>query len=476
MSNKTKNQQLNTRFNWVKISKKIVLCLAIVISIVSLTDRKKIFLSDQSNNHIIKKWSSFYDYTLDNDVDILLIGNSHITTGVDPYVLSNATNTTSYILANSGVNIVDAWFHLNEALKIKKPNLVVLETYCINNSEKPIGNAVIPYFQSFDAHKNTLLKIQNMPLIFKSDYWLSAWSSTIRNHSFIFNQFETIKHNIATDISSSEEPTSLNLGRFARFDTGLDSNTLKKYETNGAPVNFENSMLSEYSTQYLHKIIKTCNDNNIQFMLLTIPMYHKHIKNYTIWKKKLKAELNQYSTLKWLDLQENYDTLVYTPEMFENTYAENQHLSNLGMSVSAYKLADFVISNFSNHLPNRSTDENWIANFNQTPHFIYNQKYNKNMSNCSLICQNELINQYKIEELLVEKSEQSNLLILKIKKEKNINLPKKLEIKLAIISGNEKYEVVVPMKSDVNIFPNKNAVYFCNINNKITVNKLLNIE
>jgi hypothetical protein len=166
-------QMIEKPFSWWKFSAKILLLFLIILSVVIFTDKKGYFTADQSNNHIRKKWAFFYDYTKTKEVDVIILGNSHVITGVDPFVLSDATSSTCFILGNSGTGIIDAWFQLGEALKHTQPKLVVLETYCIGNGKKPKGEA-IPYLQSFDAQKDVFYKLRCMPQLFYSDSWIEA--------------------------------------------------------------------------------------------------------------------------------------------------------------------------------------------------------------------------------------------------------------------------------------------------------------
>jgi hypothetical protein len=122
-------------FSWWKFSIQLFVLFAIVVSVVIFTDKQGYFTADQSNNHIKKKWAFFYDYSEAKDVDVIILGNSHVITGVDPFVLSSAISSTCFILGNSGTGIIDAWFQLGEALKHTRPKVVVLETYCINNEK-----------------------------------------------------------------------------------------------------------------------------------------------------------------------------------------------------------------------------------------------------------------------------------------------------------------------------------------------------
>ena len=70
-----------------------------------------------------KKWDSFYEFIGKNNVDVLLLGNSHLYSGINPKNLSAALGVNAFILASPGTNIADTYFGLKEALKKTKPNL-----------------------------------------------------------------------------------------------------------------------------------------------------------------------------------------------------------------------------------------------------------------------------------------------------------------------------------------------------------------
>ncbi|GHT01737.1 hypothetical protein AGMMS49525_03340 [Bacteroidia bacterium] len=345
-------------FSWVKFALKLLLLFTSVLLIVLYLDKKGYFMSDQSNNHTKRKWDAFYSFTKTRNIDVLIVGNSHVFTGIDPFVLSVLTNTNTFMLGNSGAGIADAYFSLGEVLQKIKPKLVVVETYAIGGSDKMEGMAEI---QSFEAHRDVAYKLRVMPEFFKSDNWVKLWSPTIRNHSFLFKNPEQIAFNKKHPIKPA--PEEFYLGRFARFGTGLDESTLMKYETLGAPVDGRKYVLSEHSKKYVKKIVELCQSKDVPVLFLTVPMYYKHIAHYEVWKAGLNEELQKYPATKWLDLQSPYDAKIYTPEAFENTYDANQHLSNYGMMITAYKIAEYLNRQYS--LPDRSQQQVWLTDFRE---------------------------------------------------------------------------------------------------------------
>jgi len=463
-------EKIQKTFSWLQFSIKILILFTAVFLMVFFTDKKGYFIADQSNNHISRKWASFYEYTKTKEVDVVILGNSHVITGVDPFVLSDALGSTCFILGNSGTGIIDAWFQLGEALKHVQPKLIVLETYCINNGKKPDGDA-IPYFQSFDAQKNRLYKLQCMPQLFYSDSWVEAWSPSIRNHSFLLTDTARIKYNMKNP--NLPKLKKLDLGRFARFDFGLQDSILQKYDSIGSPVNGEEYQISAFTKKYLEKIMKMCEERNIPVLFFTVPMYYKHISNYDVWKITLSEELQKYPTTKWLDLQMPYDTAIYTPNMFENTYEGNQHLSNLGMTVTAYKLATFINSNYPDLLPDRSKDIKWIEDFKITDYFAYNQDIANGMNGFTSIVKDKQVNDFHIKELVLQGNKETNRLILKITKQDN--LPNMLTVQCNITMQGNTFIASIQMYSVKDIFPPKHKVYLADIRKEVKINELLNI-
>jgi len=457
-------------FSWLQFSIKILILFAAVVSVVFFTDKKGYFIADQSNNHIRRKWASFYDYTKTKEVDVIILGNSHVITGVDPFVLSDALGSTCFILGNSGTGIIDAWFQLGEALKHVQPKLIVLETYCINDGKKPKGDA-IPYLQSFDAQRNKLYKLQCMPHLFYSDNWVEAWSPSIRNHSFLLTDTTRIKYNIKHP--NFPKSKKLDLGRFARFDFGLQDSILHKYDSIGSPVNGKEYQISTFTKKYLEQVMKMCEERNIPVLFFTVPMYYKHISNYDVWKTTLNEELQKYPNAKWLDLQMPYDTVIYTPDMFENTYDKNQHLSNLGMTVTAYKLATFINNDYPNLLPDRSKDLKWIDDFKTTDYFVYNQDVTKGMTGFASIVKDMQVGDFHIKELALQENKESNRLILKITKQDN--LPDILTVLYNITMQENKFIAPIQMYGVKDVFPPKHKVYIADIRKEAKINELSNI-
>lgn len=65
----------------------------------------------------------------ENSMDVLLMGSSHMLTGVSPLLLWEDYGIVSNSLAQNGQVIPVTYYHLQEALRTQKPRLVVLDVY-----------------------------------------------------------------------------------------------------------------------------------------------------------------------------------------------------------------------------------------------------------------------------------------------------------------------------------------------------------
>ena len=353
---------------------KLITFSAIIVLIIAFTDYKGYFNPDYSNDHTRRKWNSYYEFTKQNPVDVVLVGNSHLYTGISPENLSTALGANCFILASPGTTMTDTYFCLKEAISVSKPKIAIVETFTLNDydSYQLKAGTLSDQFKSFSARKNIAQKLISTPFLFKSSSYLPAWSNTLRNHSFIFTDTMQLHRNI--QLSNVEEAKSqgLYLGRYIRFTSGIEDSTLLKYDKPGfVAYDYAQNLASEEAKKYLMKTVELCKANDIQLVLLTLPMYYKHVHNYETYKKDLVSTLAN-APYHWLDLQLPYDTAAYTPACFENTVNSNQHITYYGSCVSAYKLANYIKSTIPKALPNRYAETSWKQMFYATDGYFEN--------------------------------------------------------------------------------------------------------
>ena len=380
-------------------------------------ESKGYFNPDNQNNHTIRKWNSYYDFSKHNKVDILLVGNSHLYTGINPKNLSAALGCNAFILASPGTQLDDHYFAIKEAIKVNKPKLLVLETYGLKKlepTEKKEGE-LSDQFKSFAARKDFWIKLKSTPNLFSISNYPYAWSNTLRNHSFLLNDYEQIEENIKDKNKYQNSTKELYLGRYVRFQTGIEDSTLQKYEELGAPVNGEKYETNTLQEQYISDVIELCDSNDIEIVFVTVPMFEKHINKYYSWKNKLatsfgdKYALDEY----WLDMQDSINYKGFTKHSFENTYSSNQHLTYPGSLIATYKLIEFIENKERIILPDRRNDEEWINLFYTEEGFLENNSPKENDKKNKVLFSSD--KNEGIKEILMLEKEKFNTVLLKFR-------------------------------------------------------------
>lgn len=414
------------KFPWVKFTLKLAFLFWAVLTVVLITDEKEYFVGDQSNNHSGRKWKAFYDFAgkKSKNVDILVLGNSHASAGVEPYILSENTNSYCFILNTPGAGSVDLYYNLVEVLKYCKPKLVIVETSCL------IGDGIGKEWasiQSIESKKGFWNRLSLIPHYLSSDDWVKAVSPTIRNHSFLLTDTARIAFNIK-NVGKNKNPQKCDfeIGRFSHGNDGMTDSVYNLYKKNPGPLKCKSCYIAEKTRKYVHKLYDLCEENGIELMFLTVPMHPLAYESYDYLKKVNQKFINEFPHARWLDLQQNCDTTIYTRATFNNEYGGWQHNTYSGMVLNTYQLCNFIYHNYAGKLPNRSKDKNWIADFGKDENFIYNQPAANASKDCHILAQNVDINGIHIRECFIIKGTDNNTMVLKA--ESATALPNKLGV------------------------------------------------
>lgn len=406
----------------LKASLKLLFVILLLFAGLHYSDSKGYFDPDHTNNHVQRKWNSLYEFSKSNNVDVLLVGNSHLYSGVNPKNLSAALGANAFVLASPGTAIADTYYALQEALKQCEPALVVVETYGIYdfNPYELTAGQLSDQFKSFSARKNWWVKACSTPMLFSAENYPYAWSNTLRNHDFIFTNSEQLGENInliKNNKQSQSQKDELYLGRYVRFISGLDDTVLDRYEKHGPVVDGSQYRYSKYAEKYVGKIVNLCERNGIEVLFLTVPMYKDHVGYYQDWKNSLNRLLSRFQK-PWFDLQLPMYEKDYPPICFENTASPNQHLTYQGSLVTSYKLARYISDTLNISLPKRSEDPSWRAMFYGEEGYFENYTVNSDDEKNWQLLKNKKVGTVELEEILLieEENNQKNFMV-KIKRD-----------------------------------------------------------
>lgn len=319
--------------------------LAVVICLVAVCDHRRVFAQEEDNNHTGKAWHYLYRYAEPDSggIDVMILGNSHAYTGILPDLMTETLHKRSFILAAQGVYITDCYYMLEEALTVVHPQLLVIETYTLADYKQKelTGISLNSQFQSFENRKNVWLKLKSTPALFSLENAPFAWSRTLRNHSYLFDNTLLVLYNLKNPHPPVYENEEY-LGRFVSFTSGLTQATLDRYDKEGPPVDGNDMTVGKEAEQALAKIRALCEKKGIRVMFLTVPMYHLHIQHRSGLEKNLATHIGDTP---WLDLQyPGYDK-IFTEDCFEDTYSPNQHQTVRGAYFTTSYLNAFIQQN-----------------------------------------------------------------------------------------------------------------------------------
>lgn len=398
-----------------KLIIKLLLLAVIILGTIYYLDASKYFSYD--NDHVEKRWNGLYNFTKTNDVDVLILGNSRTYCGVNPKTLSVRLGANSFVLATPNGNLTQAYYNLREALVLTKPKLVLIETSMLNesNMETKGGEGKSYLYKDFSARRNLWEKMISTPNWFDIEEYPFAWSTSIRNHNFIFNNTDQLKKNYE-NVKTAKIDSSLFLGRYVRFTSGIKDSILEKYKTDGPAINGKDLIIDPEQLNSFDLLIKLLEENNIKVAFFTVPVYKEHIADYDIRYQKIKELIETKHGFDLYDFQEYYEENDFTPICFENTYG-NQHMTYLGSMLLTYKLADSIENSYAfAALPNRKMDQKWHNIFYNQENYFFNNTPLVQAGKVLFVKHDLAVNGCTVKEIAYIDGKKNNILAVKIPK------------------------------------------------------------
>lgn len=227
-----------------------------------------------------------------NTLDVLILGDSLAYTSFSPLQLWNAYGMTSYVCAQSGQKVQETYYMLKTALETQQPKLVILETNFMFHEQKGVN-----------AFKQTIAE--------KANYYLPIF------------RFHDIWKPLLVKTAYTEE----NYKGFQIRDN------VKAYTGGTYMVETTDTReFAEFVDDYMGKIIKLCEENQAQILLVSAPSP----KNYNYQKHNKLTEYAQSKGLPYLDFNVMTDTIGI--DWKSDALDAGDHLNLLG----ACKVTEYI--------------------------------------------------------------------------------------------------------------------------------------
>ena len=282
--------------------------LFIIIFIILLQFCTKVFVL--KGNGYGSDVISFYNVKK-NSLDVMFFGSSHSYATFSPDIIRRETNLKSYNFATQQQPIYMTYYYMKEALKRQKPKFFVLEERMLAIGEDYTTEGVIR--DAIDKMKFSYNKINiiSASVENKKD-WPSYYFNIIKYHS---RYNELTKNDIKTALTNKGINNQGYIALDAKENIIVDNSEILKIT--------EKEKISKKNLDYLKKIIKLAEDNNIKLIIVKSPC------------KLIEEDYKKYNWIEDYARKHNIEYIDYNKKVEElnitiNDYYDEGHLSKYG--------------------------------------------------------------------------------------------------------------------------------------------------
>ena len=286
-------------------------------------------------NEIIRTWHCFYALEK-GEAEVLVVGSSHAYSTFDPWVISQSTGMSSYVLASNSQNTVQAYFNVKEALHYQQPKAIILEAFSLdNNNNFRYGDTPDRDWKkkaNIDGMRFGLTKLEAVMEQYEGRNWSYALLPIARCHSN-WTDIVSIGSNLNFYMKGIR-----NFSSFRPSRTSMSADTQRLYAE--ADYNPAEWVISGSNELYFHKLAQLCREEGIPFYVVMAPMYDVYIRsiNYDSCFEKI-SSLAESEGVYYLDCNRHYNEIGLTAQDFEDAFNGYHHLNGSG----AEKVTRFVM-------------------------------------------------------------------------------------------------------------------------------------
>lgn len=210
-----------------------------------------------------KTYVGFYEMER-NSIDVLFLGSSHAASAFIPQEIYDQQGIRSYNLGCEMQNMVVSYYWLKEALRFQKPKVVVLDCYVLFDFDKSqsLNTAESGTRKALDYMRWSSVKTEAVHTICEEDKGQSEISYYLPNVRY-HDRWKSLEPNDFKSYGKKSETKGF--APRPEIWRGTYYHTLSKMYT----VNQEAP--NELMKEYLDKICKLCEENQIQLILVKTP-------------------------------------------------------------------------------------------------------------------------------------------------------------------------------------------------------------
>ncbi len=323
-------------------------CSFVIILLLITMALNSVFIV--KTNHREKLLGGIYGNTEDK-LDVVLLGSSHMNSGISPNVLWNQYGITSFNYATGGQPIDVTYYILKDVLKYHENPIVVVDLYYLGLTDKfgadgYVRNALdsIKFsFNKLDAIINCTPRNQWLNYLFPIFKYHDRWKELTKN-DFEFN------------------PLS------AYYEKGFDAGIAEYGEENTSDTSITGTVdLVPKSEEYLNKIIDLSKKEGFKLIFTATPHDYNSTATLDHW---VEEPAKMFNKIEEISKENNIPFINYnkiTEELgfdFKSDMFNTGHLNVFGAEKITLSLGEFLKENYT--LTDHSTDvefEKWESDY-----------------------------------------------------------------------------------------------------------------
>ena len=286
-----------------------------------------------SDSKYRQKLETFYELP-ENSVNILIFGNSHAVTALNPAILNAQLGVNTYNLGQGGQELIVTYHYMQEALKYQKPQLIILEAYNtrgVNDTRSLPSN-----LQSLHALRPSINKYEAIANYVPPAYYIEALLPAVSMH----HNWSVLPR---SDVSSTSSSYPLSNG-FRAINSQLSPQNFQLYKSDSIKDAGQNFVpLLQQKRYWLKKIKDLCKRHEVPLLFTVTPILPAYLQDrqYHLWSDNL-AEASKLYKLFYFDMNSQQLQKRWKRGHFANEVSSFHHVNKDGAALASKLLGQYI--------------------------------------------------------------------------------------------------------------------------------------
>lgn len=286
------------------------------------------------------RWIEFYETALDDEIDVLIVGNSQSLTAVDCELLSTRLNKNFFAIGHDGATISSLYWSVRHALNYTSPSAICLETKCFG-----FAAGLYQFKLAIESRKDLGFRKADLSVLEATEelHGISSIPFTLFGSSLSFP--EILEMDPIRTIKSMEkwskpiQSKKTKLGFYNHYTEGIGDELMARYESGETGRDYKDALPLEQDIEYMERLILLCERKGISLLFFETPYFQADQKSLKNRQSKLRSFFDSKEQ-DWTTFWQNQN-LISNPDFYQNSLY-NQHLTGKGAHAFTLQFAKLL--------------------------------------------------------------------------------------------------------------------------------------